>query len=145
MAIEKVDKINYYELDWFVPTESNDKVYIALKGNIRSKTSLNIMANGVGYEWMEEENSTIKKISEKEFLGKAREDNIVYFFDDKDNYNELLAYPKNLQRSIDLELYREGYKPHNRISLKDKIKIVKSNAEVKRQFRKIEKSFSKER
>lgn len=138
MGILKTNKTNYYELDWYVPTEDNDKVYLAIKGETESNTPLTIMSDGVGYEWTEEENSKIKKIPESEFLEKARKNNIVYFFDDKNNYNELLNYPKDLQKSIDLELYRDGYKPHNRISLKDKIKILKSNAEVKNNFKILE-------
>lgn len=138
MGILSTNKINYYELDWYVPTEDNDKVYLAIKGEIESNTPLTIMSDGVGYEWTEEENSKIKNIPESEFIEKARQDNIVYFFDDKNNYNELLNYPKDLQKSIDLELYRDGYKPHNRISLKDKIKILKSNAEAKKNFKMLE-------
>lgn len=141
MSIIKTDKTNYYELDWYVPTEDNDKVYMAIKGEIESNTALSIMSDGVGYEWTEEENSKFKKIPENEFSEKATKDNIVYFYEDKNNYNDLLNYPKELQKSIDLELYRDGFKPHNRISLKDKIRILKSNAECKKEFQKLERSM----
>lgn len=141
MSIIKTDKTNYYELDWYVPTENNDKVYMAIKGEIESNTALSIMSDGVGYEWTEEENSKFKKIPENEFFEKATKHNIVYFYEDKNNYNALLNYPKELQKSIDLELYRDGFKPHNRISLKDKLQILKSNVEVKKNFKAIEKNI----
>jgi len=67
MSIIKTKETNYYELDWYVPTEDNDKVYLAIKGDIEKDTSLFIMADGVGYEWTEEENSKIKKIPESVF------------------------------------------------------------------------------
>ena len=67
MSIIRTNETNYYELDWYVPTEDNDKVYLAIKGDIEKDTSLFTMADGVGYEWTEEENSKIKKIPESVF------------------------------------------------------------------------------
>ncbi|MGN1327413.1 MAG: hypothetical protein ACI4VQ_05015, partial [Clostridia bacterium] len=89
MGILRTEQTNYYELDWYVPTEKINKVYLAINGDIQKGTALYISTNVVGYEWTEEENSKIKQIPKSEFLSKANADNIVYFIKDS-NYNELL-------------------------------------------------------
>ena len=132
MGIITTKDTKYYELDWYVPTEPTDKVYIAIKGNIEKNTDMNITADGVGYKWEENEDSKIKPISQEEFLKKARNDNIVYFHEDNNNYNNLLNYPEDMQRYIDIELYKYGFKPHNKIPLRTKLNIIK---EQQRSFR----------
>lgn len=134
MGILKTDKTNYYELDWYVPTEKINKVYLAINGNIQKGTALYISTNVVGYEWTEEENSKIKQISKSEFLAKANADNIVYFIKDS-SYNELLNYPKELQRKIDVELYRHDFAPHKRVSIKDKLKVLKEESKTDKQWK----------
>lgn len=125
MGIIETKDTKYYELDWDVPTESNKKVYMAIRGNIEKNTVMGIMADGVGYLWNEEDGYQIKAISEVNFLKKARNDNIVYFYEDDHNYNELLNYPKDMQKYIDIELYRDGFKAHNMIPIMEKLRIIK--------------------
>lgn len=130
MAIIKTKDTRYYELDWQVMPESNEKVYMAIKGNIEKDTIMGIMAAGIGYLWREQEGAQIKVISKEEFLKEARNDNIVYFYEDDNNYNVLLNYPKDMQKYIDIELYKDGFKPHNAIPVMKKLEIIKAKHET---------------
>lgn len=137
MSIIKTKETNYYELDWDVPYETIKKVYLAIKGNIEKGTTLPIMTDSVGYDWQEETNSTIKLIPKNEFLEKAKNDNIVYFYKKENNYNELLDYPKELQKYMDTILFRDGFKPHGIIPLKTKLSILKENRRLEKEFKKL--------
>ncbi len=135
MGIVKTKVTNYYELDWYVPTEETKKAYLAIKGIVEKGTILPIMADGVGYEWQEEKNSKIKCISKNEFLQKAKTQNVVYFYKDENNYNDLLNYPKDIQKVIDIELYKDGFKSHHILSLKEQLQILKAKHENKIKMR----------
>ncbi len=137
MSIIKTKETNYYELDWDVPYETIKKVYLAIKGNIEKGTTLPIMTESVGYDWQEETNSAIKLIPKNEFLEKAKNDNIVYFYKKENNYNELLDYPKELQKYMDTILFRNGFKPHGIIPLKIKLSILKENRKLEKEFKKL--------
>lgn len=144
-SIIESDHTNYYELDWDCPTEVDKKVYLAIKGEISDNPSFNISTSGVGYNWNIEENHTLKSITKSEFMEKARLETIVYFFDKDGGYNDLLNYPLDLQKQMDLLLLDNGYKPHGKVALKDQIKAVKNKIKYERESRKIEKNMKDER
>ena len=143
MAIIKTDETNYYELDWYVPTEDLKKVYIALKGKLDKNIKMEISNIYVGYEWKVEKNAKFKRIDKKEFIEKADDENIVYFFGKSGDYNELLNYPENLQKGIDIELLRLGYKPHGKVSIKDQLKVYRQKYRNKKEFQRYQKSLNK--
>ena len=144
-SIIESDHTNYYELDWDCPTEVDKKVYLAIKGEISDNPSFNISTSGVGYNWNIEENHTLKSITKSKFMEKARLETIVYFFDKDGRYNDLLNYPLDLQKQMDLLLLDNGYKPHGKVALKDQIKAVKSKIKYERESKKIEKNMKDER
>lgn len=136
-SIIKTENINYYEFDWDVPTEKDKKVYMAINGELNRDSSFNITTYCVGYEWKTEENHTFNKVTENQFMERANDNNIVYFYGKDGSFNSLLNYPTDLQKQIDLLLFKHGYEPHNKIPLKDQIKIFKENKKIEKEMKKI--------
>lgn len=127
VSIIETNDTKYYRLDWDCPTEDYKAVYLALKGEISSNPSLSLFStSGVGYNWKVSKNHNLIPISEEDFKANATLKNIVYFFDKDGKYNNLLNYPDDYQKQIDKCLLEDGYKPHNRVSLKEQLKIMKN-------------------
>lgn len=143
MGIIKTRDTNYYELDWYVPTEDTNKVYLAINGEVEENSVLSIMANGVGYDWKVEDKQKITPITKQQFLEKAKTNNVVHFFKDEKNYNDLLNYPKDIQRVIDLVLFNDGFKPHHKLSIKEQLQILKTRKKNKLTVEVIDNSVKK--
>ena len=131
----ELEQTNYYEFDWDCPTEKDKKVYLAIKGEIINNPSLCISTSSVGYKWKNEVNQNFKSIKKCEFERNATAENVVYFYDKDGKYNSLLNYSMPLQKEVDLLLLKNGYKPHNKVPLKEQFRIMKD--------KRIEKSMRK--
>ena len=139
MKITEISDTKYYEFDWYVPYEENNKVYLAIRGIIDKKSKLPLMeCGGVGYDWQEEKQYKMREITKEEFLEKADNYNILYFSKNINNCNNLLNYPPQLQKVVDRELYYSGFKTHGTLSISEKLKILKEKQQMKKQFRKLE-------
>ena len=139
LNIVKTHKTNYYEFDWYVPYTTDDKVYLAIKGIIDNHSKLPLRTcGGSGYEWEEDKKYKMRTISKEKFLEKANEHNIVYFFEDINNCNDLLNYPLKFQKIVDRKLYYCGFKTHGTLSIFEKRKISKEKQEVSKKFKDME-------
>ena len=146
ISIIKTDDTHYYRLDWDCPTEDYKAVYLAVKGEISMNPSLNLFStSGVGYDWRVSRNHTFTTISEEMFKENATLKNIVYFFDKDGQYNDLLNYPDDYQKQIDICLLEDGYNPHNKVSLKDQLKIMKNKRKMNEIGKQLEKDTKEER
>lgn len=142
-GIKKSLRTHYYKLDWSTNYgETNEKVYLAIKGKINPNPILYLEVRNVSSLWHEAGGKDkIEKISKSEFLKNATGRNIARFYSTLPEYNNLLNYSPELWTQVNDynfgndygKSYRKANKKNSRKSVFSDLKEFKNitNTKVK--------------
>jgi hypothetical protein len=131
---------HYYKLDWTTDYgKTREKIYLAVKGKIKSNPTLYLAVRNVSELWHETSTSKIEKISKAEFMKNATGENIARFYSTLPEYNNLLNYSPKLWKQLDEynwgddygKSFRKAKKVNNKKSVKNELKNLKNISNTK--------------
>lgn len=145
-SIKKSLLTHYYKLDWTTDYgTTREKIYLAVKGKIKSRPTLYLEVRNVSSLWHETSTSKIEKISKAEFMKNATGENVARFYSTLPEYNNLLNYSPKIWKQLDDynwgndygKSYRKANRVNNKKSVMNELKEFKniSNTKVKEKLK----------